>query len=150
MSINAKQSLKGTLNVSAGWSSTDVPVITLTDAYNPSRGNGVEITVKQGASIETMTVWDGRNGTSAYASVKEENGVVTITTQDASGIDEVKIPIFDFPQTGSFRTDETLNLEDGVLSVNTTDLAEQDNTLPITSAGVYATVGNIEALLKTI
>lgn len=49
-----------------------------------------------------------------------------------------------------FKTDETLKLENGILSVNTTDKMEQDNTLPITSAGVYATVGNIEALLKTI
>ena len=49
-----------------------------------------------------------------------------------------------------FRTDETLTLKDGVLSVNTTNDMEQDNTLPITSAGVFATVGNIEALLKTI
>lgn len=51
---------------------------------------------------------------------------------------------------GSFTTDATLKLEDGILSVNTTNEMEQDNTLPITSAGVYATVGNIEALLKTI
>lgn len=49
-----------------------------------------------------------------------------------------------------FETDNTLSLKDGVLSVNTTNIMEQDNTLPITSAGVYATVGNIEALLKTI
>lgn len=49
-----------------------------------------------------------------------------------------------------FKPDNTLILKDGVLSVNTTDQMEQDNTLPITSAGVYATVGNIEALLKTI
>lgn len=49
-----------------------------------------------------------------------------------------------------FETDETLTLKDGILSVNTTDQMEQDNTLPMTSAGVYATVGNIEALLKTI
>jgi hypothetical protein len=48
------------------------------------------------------------------------------------------------------QTDETLKLENGILSVNTTDDMEQDNTLPITSAGVFATVGNIEALLKTI
>ena len=55
------------------------------------------------------------------------------------------------PSTGvSFETDDTLTLKDGVLSINTTDQMEQDNTLPITSAGVYATVGNIEALLKTI
>lgn len=50
----------------------------------------------------------------------------------------------------TFRTDETLTLRDGILSVNTINHMEQDNTLPITSAGVYAAVGNIEALLKTI
>lgn len=49
-----------------------------------------------------------------------------------------------------FETDNTLILQDGVLSVNTTDQMERDNTLPMTSAGVYAAVGNIEALLKTI
>ena len=52
--------------------------------------------------------------------------------------------------SAGFLTDETLTLKDGILSVNTTDQMEQDNTLPITSAGVYTTVGNIEALLKTI
>lgn len=50
----------------------------------------------------------------------------------------------------NFETDHTLTLQDGILSVNTIDSVEQDNTLPITSAGVYAAVGNIEALLKTI
>lgn len=50
----------------------------------------------------------------------------------------------------SFATDETLSFEDGVLSVNRAFEVEQDNTLPITSAAVAATVGNIEILLKTI
>ena len=50
----------------------------------------------------------------------------------------------------SLKTDETLNLVNGVISVNTTNDMEKDNTLPITSAGVFAAVGNIEALLKTI
>jgi hypothetical protein len=49
-----------------------------------------------------------------------------------------------------FKTDSTLKLENGILSVNTANQMEQDNTLPITSAAVYNTVGNIEALLKTI
>lgn len=43
-----------------------------------------------------------------------------------------------------------LKVEDNVLSVDTADVAEQDNTLPITSAAVHSTVGNIEVLLKTI
>ncbi len=49
-----------------------------------------------------------------------------------------------------FTTDETLSLKDGVLSVNTTDTVANDNTLPITSAAVAVTVGNIEVLLNTI
>ena len=40
--------------------------------------------------------------------------------------------------------------ESNILSVNTADAVEQDNTLPITSAAVYTAVGNIEALLETI
>lgn len=36
------------------------------------------------------------------------------------------------------------------LEVDTAEEAEQDNTLPITSAAVYTTVGNIEILLETI
>lgn len=48
------------------------------------------------------------------------------------------------------KTDETLTLENGVLSVNTAKDAEEDNTLPITSAAVYAEIGNIDVLLKTI
>lgn len=40
--------------------------------------------------------------------------------------------------------------EDGTLNVRTTNEAEADNTLPITSAGVNAIVGNIGALLDTI
>lgn len=50
----------------------------------------------------------------------------------------------------NLQTDETLKIENGILSVNTTNRSEQDNTLPITSAGVFEAVGNIEALLKTI
>ena len=40
--------------------------------------------------------------------------------------------------------------EEGVLKVNTADVAEQDNTLPITSAAVHVEIGNIDALLQTI
>lgn len=50
----------------------------------------------------------------------------------------------------SFTLDETLYLRNGVMGVNTTGDVEGDNTLPITSAAVHKTVGNIEILLKTI
>ena len=43
-----------------------------------------------------------------------------------------------------------LDTATNTLSVDATNSVEQDNTLPITSAGVYVTVGNINALLDTI
>lgn len=43
-----------------------------------------------------------------------------------------------------------LKLNDNVLSVDTADEVEEDNTKPITSAAVHTTVGNIEILLATI
>lgn len=47
--------------------------------------------------------------------------------------------------------DDTLAFsEGGVLSVNTADEPEADNTRPITAAAVHTTVGNIEVLLGTI
>ena len=48
------------------------------------------------------------------------------------------------------QTDDTLIYENGILSVNTADAVEKDNSLPITSAAVYTEVGNINALLETI
>lgn len=52
----------------------------------------------------------------------------------------------------NFTTDETLSLDPDtkVLRVNTAHSAEQDNTLPITSAAVHTQIGNIEVLLQTI
>lgn len=43
-----------------------------------------------------------------------------------------------------------LKQEGLTVSVDAVDDFSGDNTLPMTAAGVYATVGNIEALLKTI
>lgn len=43
-----------------------------------------------------------------------------------------------------------LEMNGAFLNVKTTDAAEEDNTLPITSSGVYTIVGNIGAILDTI
>lgn len=43
-----------------------------------------------------------------------------------------------------------LDTSTNTLSVDTADDVEADNTKPITSAAVYETVGNINALLATI
>ena len=41
-------------------------------------------------------------------------------------------------------------MEGGVLSVDTADKVEQDNTKPVTSAAVHVEVGNIEVLLAAL
>lgn len=53
---------------------------------------------------------------------------------------------------GSYIIGEGLKYDpdSNILSVDTADKVEQDNTLPVTSAAVYTTVGNIDALLGTI
>ncbi len=52
---------------------------------------------------------------------------------------------------GSYKAGDNIKIDDdGTISVITTDNAIRDNTRPITSAGVYNIVGNIEALLETI
>lgn len=121
-----------------------------------------------GSVSETQTLTGNVNGASRLGGTAIPRGndgispVVEIETYDWGNV----VKITDIEGTKSFAVnhgtggsggggmnfsiDETLTLQDGVLSVNTTDLMEQDNTLPITSAGVYSTVGNIEALLKTI
>lgn len=50
----------------------------------------------------------------------------------------------------NFELDKTLSLEGGVLKVNTAEKVEKDNTLPVTSAAVHTTVGNIEVLLAAL
>ena len=52
---------------------------------------------------------------------------------------------------GIIRVGHGLKIDEaGVLSVNTADKPEADNTLPITSAAVDASIGNIAVLLGTI
>lgn len=52
---------------------------------------------------------------------------------------------------GMIKVGENLSIaKDGLLSVDTTNNAEEDNTKPMTSAGVYTQLGNINVLLEKI
>lgn len=52
---------------------------------------------------------------------------------------------------GGIQIDDTLKVgTDGKLGVNTTHEVEKDNTQPVTSAGVFTVIGNIESLLEAI
>ena len=76
-----------------------------------------------------------------------------LTTEDKSSL---VAAINEIRRTGGGGTAYTighglkLDAKTNTLSVDMADKIEQDNTLPITAAAVYAEVGNINALLKTI
>ena len=97
----------------------------------------------------------GADGFSPTVSTESiENGTrVTITDKDGpksfdvmNGKDGQGGGGGEFPYT----LGPTLKVTGSTLDVNTAGDVEQDNTLPITSAAVYSTVGNIEILLGTI
>lgn len=85
--------------------------------------------------------------------VTETGGLPRVTTDDEGKILQVKDASWQVVEPdfgGAFTTDETLRYENNVLGVNTTSSVTEDNTLPITAAGVYTQIGNINALLETI
>lgn len=65
---------------------------------------------------------------------------------------DVKIQFYSGGGAPAYKIGDGLKLdtETNTLSVDTADAVEQDNTRPVTSAAVFTTVGNIEALLGTI
>lgn len=76
----------------------------------------------------------GRDGT--------EQLVATVKNLLNDKLDKEGLPSF---------TDSTLSLtEDNILKVNTTDTIEDGNNLPVTSAAVYAMLGDVETLLASI
>lgn len=63
----------------------------------------------------------------------------------------VRVDIATSEKAGIVTVGKNLSItKDGVLSVDTTDDVTQDNTKPITSAGVNLVVGNINAILAII
>ena len=98
------------------------------------------------------TVGTGFRGAVSSVDVEPIEGGHRVTFKGAFGVKTFDVMDGKDGSDGGFTTDATLSLdpETGILSVNTADNVEQDNTLPITSAAVFETVGNIEVLLTTI
>ena len=90
----------------------------------------------------------------AHPPVPGANGFWMLWDLDSHEYVESDLPLPNVGEGGGlaiYSLDETLNLSpQGRLSVNTAKDAEQDNTLPITSAAVFTEIGNIDALLQTI
>lgn len=76
------------------------------------------------------------------------NAVAQVWSGGGSG--GAMIPATDESLGGIIVGDNLKITKEGVLSVDTADNAESDNTRPITSAAVHTQLGNIEVLLGTI
>ena len=93
----------------------------------------------------------GEDGVSPTLKVTQEGDNVRVEATDINGQTSATVIGGGGGGGVNFTPGNALELTpDGVLNVKTTDTPETDNTLPITSAGVAATVGNIETILKTI
>lgn len=102
-------------------------------------------------SFNDLTVLhDGQNGATFYPEVSEDGVLSWTNDRGLPNPEPVNIKGSPGKDGTEFVTDRTLTLKSGVLSVNTAEVVEEDNTLPVTSAAVYTTVGNINALLATI
>ena len=112
-------------------------------AFNIDEGtHEITLAVGEVAGPIEMDVERQGGGTSDYNELENKpkiNGVELVgnLTSEALGIREAI-------------DNHTLVRTNNVLKVNTTDVAEEDNTLPITSAGTYVIVGNIDSLLQSI
>ena len=79
----------------------------------------------------------------------DESGHLIYTVSTGKKVDLGRV-VGEDASAASIETDETLTMKNGVLSVNTAQSVDQDNTLPVASGAVYEVVGNINALLETI
>lgn len=62
-----------------------------------------------------------------------------------------EVPVASETVLGGVKVGKNLTIDkNGVLSVDTAEKVERDNSLPITSAAVFVEVGNINTLLETI
>lgn len=116
--------------------STDIRFVVLDHA--PVEGDESEFTPSQYDQILSLIESKvPKNGTDGQVLTKGKNGNYW-STPSGSG--------------GGYVIGHGLKLdpETNILSVNVTNSVQADNTLPVTSAAVQATVGNIEVLLGTI
>lgn len=136
-----------------------------------------EATITQGAVCVTLPLWVFTYPGLVLCEIAIASGTATVRTEDfyiqsmeavrdtvigpqpeediqtlTELIAEARAVLDEIDQQGlSFDIDNTLKYDaQNRLGVNTTSEASQDNTLPITAAGVYTQIGNINALLNTI
>lgn len=108
------------------------------------------------SSPQTLTGQMQRtSGVSSYEALSDKPQINGIELVGNKTLEELNIQAADQhatkTSTGVIMIGDNLSIDgQGKVSVETTNDAEQDNTKPITSAGVYTQLGNINVLLQKI
>lgn len=143
--------LTGDLNVGSADINVENGNIGVSDLFFDSTAiNAGNIKISTGSGTVTLSPIDGLTFEDTEGNKKTIGGIGYITDPDPNAVMFSEMEEYVEEAIQSIETDETLIYKDGKLSVNTVSEVEADNTLPITSAAVNTTVGNIEVLLKTI
>lgn len=99
----------------------------------------------KGMNVEVQTLEPGTQATAEWNSGLLKLGIPAGQNGDAT------VSIASRETAGVVIVGENMKIDgNGVLSVDTANAAEKDNTRPITSAAVHTEIGNIEILLSTI
>ena len=99
----------------------------------------------KGMNVEVQTLEPGTQATAEWAGGLLKLGIPAGQNGDAT------VSIASRETAGVVIVGENMKIDgNGVLSVDTANAAEEDNTRPITSAAVHTEIGNIEILLSTI
>lgn len=117
-----------------------------------------KLSIKQNLADVNKLLFIDDNGDIAVLTLSDgleiQNGDSrTLTISDEGIKSAVRDYLENNPVEGgiTFELGNTLEMtQDGKLNVKTTNIAEEDNPLPITSSGVNMIVGNIGAILDTI
>ncbi len=91
----------------------------------------------------------GKDGFSPTVTLEDIDGGTRITITDVSG-DHVFV-VMNAQEGAAYSEGENVDItEDNTINVLTTDEAEEGNTRPITSGGVYSILNGIETLLSEV
>lgn len=137
--------------VYVGFFGTDVEGNEAIPTFWAEIGTVVEATDPSGdeSADPALPVWAQLEG-----HVRKYTDMVDDLNEDIEGTvaSSVQEYLKENPPSGGvdFETDQTLKLEEGILSVNTVDEVIEDDTRPITSGAVYGEFSKAVALLKTI
>lgn len=108
-------------------------------------GSTIQPVLSGGVAILPVATADILGGIKVGENLTIEDGVLSATLPEV-----VELPVASEETLGGVTVGDSLTIEDGVLSVDTADSVEEEDTRPVTSAAVYAVLGDIASLLSQI